>query len=182
MKKKNSIGGLSLILLAVTVISCKIFGGGETVENSNFAINANSSNSSANTKAAANMPTPYPAANCPATVFGVFELTGDKYEIYEGCTLKFRGKLLKLDDKNASLVDDSERMDLVRDEYEVRSRALSCSGDFSDSTNYQIGQKLEELKRAKQFGRLPSVTYQATVKTVGEYTSLTDCSMEDFSK
>lgn len=181
MKKKNSIGVLSLVLLAVTLISCKLFGG-ERVENSNFAINANSSNSSSSSSAADKLPTPYPAANCPANVFGVFELTGGKYEIYEGCTLKFRGKLLKVDDKNVSLVDDSERMELARDEFEVRSRSLSCSGDFSDNTNYQIGQKLEDLKRTKQFGKLPSVTYQATVKTEGKYTSLTDCSMDSFSK
>lgn len=182
MKKNKTIICVTLLILAATIVSCKLFGKTEVAENTNTGNTSNSDNVLTNTNSAADQPTPYPAANCPSETFSVFNLTDGKYDKYEDCTLTFRGKLLKLEDKFASIVDESERMELVRDEFEVRSRALSCSGDFSDNTSYQIGQKLEELKRLKQFGRLPTVTFKATVKTSGEYTSLTDCYMDGFQK
>lgn len=182
MKKNKTILCLIVLLLAGTVISCKFFGKTDTAENSNLGKIENSNDNSYNTNANTASVEPYPAANCPTDNFRVFELTEGKYNKYEGCRLTFYGKLLSLENTTVSIVDDSERTDLARDDYDLKARALSCSGDFSDTTNYQIGQKLEELKRTKQFGKLPSVTYKATVKTVGGYTSLTDCYMADFQK
>lgn len=178
---KNKLSVLNLILVAMCLIStlaCGFLNRGNNNSSSLSANNANSNtNVSANTISVANLPTPYPAANCRSN-FSMYELKDGRYKEYQGCTVTFHGTLISVKDESVSIVEP-ERMDLVFNANDLeKGGVVTCRGDFSDNTSHLIGQKLESLKLDRQFRRLPTVTFKATI----ENNSLSDCSMVSVQK
>jgi hypothetical protein len=150
MRKNQTIVLVISFLLIGLMLACSLPGiksfSGEKAEKVNKA--ADNSDAESSTKPS--------AADCPREPLWVVDAKDNALEKYEGCWVKIKGKIWEIEgDNKIALIDMSETTGYPDQ--------IFISGDFSNKTYSEIGDKTSGLKLKGEYEKLPVVTFTCAV-------------------